>query len=678
MLVPIDPPLDGRTAERFPTFMDGLAATRSSRDQVADVLCEEIAWLDANRAIGDQAMIYEACVRVLADLVRLRWRVVRRGYSYALENPAETTRSRTVEELVARKVSLRDELRPVVEEQLSQPSVRAFMERTERGSRAKRSVLELVAEPGELKARLAHAAGLPGTRRVDALRDAVRPYLQRATEKADEFTGIPLRDVWRYFRYGWSIPQTPVPGRQLLYLVRDAAHPRHAVIGISSLNNSPLEMGETRETYIGWHRATVAVRFQAAAAEGGGALERELRWLLERIEVSLREVDWTNIVTPAEVAEPDPSIVQRIGELEERFAKRREALLREIASGSDAPFDAAAWESSDAPPVGDAVLLLEEKASANARMHVARRQLVAKKRAHAIGRLLQAKIALNRHSGALLDAARAVRTIELDEVRSAVNIVVEALKARRSGANMLEITTCGAVGPYGPLLGGKLVALLMMSPQVGADYRRAYDNPSIISSQMLNRPVVRDNSLVFLGTTSLYVHGSSQYNRLRLPTKTFAPDQPELRYHPIGETRGFGTVQFSPATSRAIDVLVSYSKAYKDVNSVFGEGTSPKLRKMKQGMRLIGLNPDRLLRHQQRRLIYAVPLSDHAREWLMERRTDLPGYLADPAAFPQATEAIAEFWRCRWLAGRLDGQYPSSESARTQTRDAASTDGEVV
>ncbi len=239
--------------------------------------------------------------------------------------------------------------------------------------------------------------------------------------------------------------------------------------------------------------------------------------------------------------------------------------------------------------------------------------------------------------------------------------MVEALKARRAGANLLEITTCGAVAPYGPILGGKLVALMMLSPQVGADYQAAYDAPSIISSQMLNRPVIRDNKLVYLGTTSLYAHGSSQYNRLKLPAKTIAPDQPELRYEPIGETTGFGTLQFSPETSRAIDQLVSASKAFKDVNSVFGEGTSPKLRKLKQGMRLIGFNPDRMLRHEQKRLIYAAPLASQSREWLLERATDLPSYLANPEAFPDASEAIAEYWRKRWLAGRLDRQYPRYE-----------------
>lgn len=676
MLVPIDPPLDGRTAERFPIFMDGLAGAQSARGRIVQILRDEIAWLDANRGIGEQALIYEACIRVLADLVRLRWRVVRRGYSYALENPTETTRSRTTEELVASKVAIRDELGPVVEEQRSQPAVLAFMERMERGTRTRRSVHGLVAEASELNGRLADAAAVSGAERVEVLRGAVRPYLQRATGDPDEFTGIPLRDVWRYFRFSWSIPQTPVPGRQLLYLVRDAAHPRHAVMGIASLNNCPLEMGETRETYIGWHRVAIAARFHAAASQGREALEGEMTWLFDRIEVSLAEVDWTNLVTPGEVAQPDARVVARIAEVGERFARRRERLLREIASGTEEPFDAVGWESADAPPVDDAVLHLEEKASANERMHVARRQLIAKKRAHSIGRLLQAKIALAANADALSDPDRVATALELDAVRSALNIVVEALKARRAGANIMELTTCGAVAPYGPLLGGKLVALMMTSPQVGADYRATYGKPSIISSQMLNRPVVRDNALVYLGTTSLYVHGSSQYNRLRVPARTFAPDQPELRYHPIGETRGFGTVQFSPETSRAIDALVSSSKEYKDVNSVFGEGTSPKLRKIKQGMRLIGFNPDRMLRHQQRRLIYAVPLSDHSREWLMERRQDLPSYLTDPASFPEATQAVAELWRSRWLAARLDRQYPLEVAGMATADVGSSPDGE--
>ena len=67
-------------------------------------------------------------------------------------------------------------------------------------------------------------------------------------------------------------------------------------------------------------------------------------------------------------------------------------------------------------------------------------------------------------------------------MRNAITIVLKALKGRRAGANLLEITTCGAIAPYNRILGGKLVALLMLSPRIGADYRRHYASPSIISS----------------------------------------------------------------------------------------------------------------------------------------------------------------------------------------------------
>ena len=192
------------------------------------------------------------------------------------------------------------------------------------------------------------------------------------------------------------------------------------------------------------------------------------------------------------------------------------------------------------------------------------KHLVAKKRALALSRLLSARLVIAQHrepSSPILTAR--LRRFGKDKVRSAVNIVLEALKGRRAGANLLEITTCGAIAPYNRILGGKLVALLMLSPQVSADYRRRYASPSIISSQMKNRRVIRDSTLVYLGTTSLYVHGSSQYNRLQLPAGTIAPDQESIRYNAIGQTSGFGTIQFSPDTSRAIDAYLAYEQRFQ-------------------------------------------------------------------------------------------------------------------
>lgn len=657
MIVPIFPPVEGEAAERFHAFASELADAQRAgeKDQMADALAREIAWCRSAPFLGKSAISYEACIRILTDLARLRWRIVEQGYGFALENPKELVVGGPIEKLIASKEAMRNELRPMVDEQRQHPAVVEFITKMEREDRyGRRSVHLLMASGKELARRLEPARVAQGDARIAALRQAVKPYLQEADDSLDPTTGRRLREIWRYFRYSWSIPQVATPGRQLLYLVRDAGHEAHPVIGITALNNCPLEMGEKREAYIGWHLTALLDRFARAAEEGSKALEAEVRWLEQQIETSLAEIEWTNLVTPGEVASPDAAVVRRLARMGQQFGRQREELLREVAGSERDQFDAALWQDTEAPPIDDAILELEPKASVDARMHTARKQLVAKKRASALSRLLSARITIARHRSALVDPKEAESALTNEQLRSAIHIVLEALKGRRAGANLLEITTCGAIAPYSRLLGGKLVALLMLSPRINADYRRNYANPSIISSQMRNRPVTRDNALVYLGTTSLYVHGSSQYNRLRLPAGTIAADQADIVFQAIGQTSGFGTVQFSAETSRAVDAFLSSDNDFKEVNSVFGEGTSPKLRKLKMGLRRLGFDPDKLIQHRQHRLIYAAPLFPAARDWLIERTAELPSYLSAPERFDHATEEISEFWRARWLSSRLD------------------------
>lgn len=124
-----------------------------------------------------------------------------------------------------------------------------------------------------------------------------------------------------------------------------------------------------------------------------------------------------------------------------------------------------------------------------------------------------------------------------EEGRSAVNKLLRARKALVMGTSMMEITTCGAVKPYSELLGGKLVAMLMASPQVVHDYRRGYRDAEVqIRSKMKREPVVRPAELVFLGTCGLYRVGASQYERIAIPAVDGA-----IRYRKLGETDGLGS-----------------------------------------------------------------------------------------------------------------------------------------
>src|SRR5262249_48596434 len=154
-------------------------------------------------------------------------------------------------------------------------------------------------------------------------------------------------------------------------------------------------------------------------------------------------------------------------------------------------------------------------------------------------------------------------------------------KADRIGISVADVTVCGAVQPYNAILGGKLVAMLAASPEIVAEYRRRYSTAeSEIASSMAGRAIIRTPALVLLGTTSLYGVGSSQYNRVRIPCDRIGgATGEEIRYQALGRSEAFGTSQYSEEKVDALTDLVQQSTDGERVNSIFGEGVSPKLRK---------------------------------------------------------------------------------------------------
>ena len=148
-----------------------------------------------------------------------------------------------------------------------------------------------------------------------------------------------------------------------------------------------------------------------------------------------------------------------------------------------------------------------------------------------------------------------------------------------------------------------------------------------------------------------------------LPAGTISPDQPELRFRHLGDTEGYGTVQFSEATVQAVQAALEELRQFKGVNSIFGEGFSPKFRKLRDGMESLGFNATVLMRHDQQRRMYAVPMWPEADAFLRGEPAKVPDYLRKPSRFPDATARIAEFWRSRWLASRLN-YAPAIEALR--------------
>ena len=213
---------------------------------------------------------------------------------------------------------------------------------------------------------------------------------------------------------------------------------------------------------------------------------------------------------------------------------------------------------------------------------------------------------------------------------------------------------CGAVEPYSQILVGKLVSMLAASPEVILAYRRRYaEKESEIASSMAGRPVIRPSHLVFLGTTSLYGVGSSQYNRLKMPATLLGGHTGEhIEYRQLGKSKSYGTSHFSAETVDALVTLVEQTSNGQRVNSIFGEGVSPKLRKVRDGLGVLGLRAGELLQHGRQRIVYGVRLVRNVREFLLGI-DEKPDYLFDLTNPQKGTTAIVDWWVKRWLSNRV-------------------------
>jgi len=226
-------------------------------------------------------------------------------------------------------------------------------------------------------------------------------------------------------------------------------------------------------------------------------------------------------------------------------------------------------------------------------------------------------------------------------------------------SQVVDVSVCGALPPYGPLLGGKLAALLALSREAACLYFAQYDGQvSDIKSKMAGRAIRRPADLIALTTTSFFTIGSSQYNRVRLPESLGG-----ARWEYIGQSAGHGTMHFSLETTELLQTLLQVETGQALITSEFGEGPSERLRKVRDGLVRLGLPGDELLRHGTPRRVYLAELS---------RSESKPGMTALGRAWRHQgpdSEAVASFWRERWLGPRLERQPELIDAVERFRRD---------
>ena len=522
------------------------------------------------------------------------------------------------------------------DEQLSIPSVDRFvraMETRRHHNGTPVSIFDLMRDGSELASSLHAVRSTHRKNRIDGLRSVVDPYLEFVTADARcTHTGMRLQDIWRYFRHTWVTQYGSTPGRSLLFLVRDRAAKCHPVIGIGALS-SPIVQLRERDRWIGWDPDVFIENAKRSPSV------RVARWLTEVIENGVAELHLDDlvadgIVTRNNLRRPNARVVS---DLRREGRRCRDAHHR---------FSSASEHKQRCDDDGDP----DEYWRSRACTHLFR-----SKRALALAELLEARCVVDSTMAAGPTRSGLRSLLSTREGQRVVSKLVRRAKARRVGIAMADISVCGAVQPYNAILGGKLVSMLAASPEIIAAYKRRYSKAeSEIASAMAGRRIVRAPHLVLLGTTSLYSVGSSQYNRVRIPADRLGGRSgDEVRYLKLGYSEAFGTSQFSARTVGALTALAEQSANGQRVNSIFGEGANPKMRKVRHGLDLIGVPDDLLLRHGRKRVIYGVSLARNLRQYLLgfDRK---PRYLVSPRSPAAQSSAIALWWTERWLSGRID------------------------
>ena len=605
--IPLQPKLDSQSkALEFGKFCCELAAAERSDATLAKLateLTQDISKSSVQQK-DKEALTFLVLKSVILDLVNQGWQLLFNNSKPGLSYPLLPDNSK---ELVRKRHSFDRRA------QLATKSVQNFILNMENNG-----VFSLMRDGKEL---------------AEALRlnpsQAIEPYLQFAEgNHRCEQTGLRLMDIWRYFRYTWVNAYRSTPGRSVRILVRDGAAANHPVIGIASLGNTVIQQ-TVRDNWIGWNVETFLKNFDCPS----NLAQWCSKTLGERLsDVYQEDLKQEGLYSEIEGQKPTSSTIDKLKRASQKSMetyhqtpKESETLRRTERSGAD-------W------------------------IKRARTHLYKSKRCAKLASLLSIRKTLQEEP--ISDVAEISK-----RVRTAINQLLRIVKAEHVGENMMDITTCGAIAPYNHLLGGKLVSMLVCSPEVAEHYKAKYaQNARIIASSMKGAPVTREAHLVLLTTTSLYEVGASQYNRVKIPANAFGQ---EIAYQKLGLTEGFGTFHLSQETLALLELLIDASDGR--VVSVFGEGPSPLLRKIREALSLAGLPSHTILNHKSRRIIYGIPLAENFREVLTGLEQQ-PIYTQERNSSTLTsigcTGKIAEYWRIRWFTNRIKNPRVLEEVVR--------------
>jgi len=214
--------------------------------------------------------------------------------------------------------------------------------------------------------------------------------------------------------------------------------------------------------------------------------------------------------------------------------------------------------------------------------------------------------------------------------------------------DVMDAYVLGAVPPYNMLLGGKVVSCLLRSREIRDHFTRRYRHTQgIISGEE------KAASLVMI-TTSSALGKSAVYDRLKL--------NGTLYFEPVGFTQGWGHFHIPDRLFDDIRQYLALNNHPYASNHDFGKGPNWRLRAVRAGIELAGLDGG-LLRHGIKREVYVCNLATNARD-ILNGNSRRPNY-----AGLQSVKEISEMAVARWVLGRARTRPEYTEWSRERVRE---------
>lgn len=188
--------------------------------------------------------------------------------------------------------------------------------------------------------------------------------------------------------------------------------------------------------------------------------------------------------------------------------------------------------------------------------------------------------------------------------------------------NSMTAYILGAIPPYNSVLGSKLVALMLLLPDVRKVFYHKYKDSALLKG--------KQPYLAYIDTLGAFGK-SSIYNRL-------------LGWEFVGYTKGQSHIHITANGSWELIREAVPSEVFNTFK--FGDGPNWKMRVLKYGLRQLDFSEE-MLSIGWRRGYYRLPLAQNWQDFLQDK--------TDRIIFKHYTKTqLVNYWRAKWLFPRKD------------------------